>query len=68
MWPSTKLSILSKQCLDRRIPTIEELHQELSAWNQERNQTANKVIWYFSTDEEEVKLQHLYPVFDTPER
>lgn len=62
-----ELSILTKQCLDRRIPTTEELHQELSAWNQQRNQTANKVIWHFSTDDARVKLQHLYPVFETPE-
>ena len=55
------MSILTKQCLDRRIPATEELHQELSAWNQERNQTANKVIWHFSTDDARVKLQHLYP-------
>ncbi len=63
-----ELSILSKQCLDRPIPTTEELHKELSAWNQERNQTASKVIWHFSTEDARVKLQHFYPVFQTPER
>ena len=63
-----ELSILSKQCLDRRIPTTERLHKELEAWNQESNQTASKVIWHFSTDDARVKLQHLYPVFEAPEQ
>ena len=39
-----ELSILSKQCLDRRIPTKEELNKEIEAWQKDRNQTASKVI------------------------
>ncbi|NEQ84240.1 MAG: hypothetical protein F6K26_29920, partial [Moorea sp. SIO2I5] len=31
------LSVLSQQCLDRRIATVEELKNELDAWQQERN-------------------------------
>lgn len=62
-----ELSILSKQCLDRRIPTPEALNKELEAWQQERNQTASKVSWQFSTNDARVKLQHLYPVFEEEE-
>jgi DDE superfamily endonuclease len=62
-----ELSILSKQCLDRRIPTKEELKNELEAWQKERNQTASKVIWQFSTNDARVKLKHLYPVFEEEE-
>ncbi|NES79798.1 hypothetical protein [Okeania hirsuta] len=43
------------------------MHKKLEVWSQERNQTASKVIWHFSTDDTRVKLQHLYPVFETTE-
>lgn len=59
-----ELSVLSKQCLERRIPTVEELNREIKAWQKERNQTASKVIWRFTTEEARVKLKHLYPVFE----
>ena len=59
-----ELSILSKQCLARRIPTSEQLKLELENWQQERNHSASKVIWGFSTEDARVKLQHLYPVFE----
>ncbi len=62
-----ELSVLSKQCLDRRIPTVKELNQELEAWQKERNKQASKVIWRFSTEDARVKLKHLYPVFEDEE-
>ncbi|MDB9358208.1 IS630 family transposase, partial [Nodularia spumigena CS-587/03] len=60
-----ELSVLSQQCLDRRIPSICELSTELTAWQNERNRTAGKVIWRFTTDDARIKLKHLYPVFET---
>jgi len=63
----TELSVLSKQCLDRRIPSKEELKKEIAAWEKERNQTASKVIWKFTTSDARVKLKHLYPVFEEEE-
>ncbi len=64
---AVELSVLSKQCLDRRIPTVKELNQELEAWQKERNKKASKVIWRFSTEDARVKLKHLYPVFEDEE-
>ena len=63
----TELSILSRQCLNRRIATPEKFKAELEAWQQNRNQTASKVIWKFSTEDARVKLKHLYPVFEEAE-
>lgn len=60
----TELSVLSRQCLDRRIPSSDQLRAELQAWQQQRNQLASKVIWRFTTDDARVKLKHLYPVFE----
>lgn len=62
-----ELSVLSKQCLARKIPTKEQLKQELENWQQKRNHTASQVIWRFSTDDARAKLKHLYPVFDQEE-
>jgi len=59
-----ELSVLSQQCLDRRIPTVDELEQELKAWQQQRNHSCAKVVWKFTTEDARVKLKHLYPVFD----
>lgn len=63
----TELSVLSRQCLDRRISLPETLKAELQAWQQQRNQRASKVIWKFTTEDARVKLKHLYPVFEAAE-
>jgi hypothetical protein len=62
-----ELSVLSQQCLDRRISSVEELTSELAAWQQERNSITSKVIWHFTTDDARVKLKHLYPIFEPQE-
>ena|GEM_PF-2213818 len=57
----TELSMLSRQCLERRIVTIPEFKAELAAWQKERNQLASKVIWKFTTADARVKLKHPAP-------
>jgi uncharacterized small protein (DUF1192 family) len=58
-----ELSVLSKQCLDRRIPDIGTLKSEVAAWEAQRNQTANTVDWRFTTQDARIKLKRLYPSF-----
>lgn len=62
-----ELSVLAQQCLDRRIPCVEKLSTELTAWQKERNRTTSKVVWQFTTEDARIKLKHLYPVFETLE-
>ena len=62
-----ELSVLAQQCLDRRIPCVEKLSTELTAWQKERNRTTSKVVWQFTTEDARIKLKHLYPVFETSE-
>lgn len=62
-----ELSVLSEQCLKRRIPSVEEMTRELAAWQRERNESQAKVIWKFTTEDARVKLKHLYPVFEQEE-
>jgi len=58
-----ELSALSAQCLGtRRIPDIDTLNAELSAWHTQRNQTQKGVDWQFTTDDARTKLKRLYPI------
>jgi hypothetical protein len=56
-----ELSILSKQCLDRRIPNREKLQRNVAAWEKDRNQTQRKINWQFTTKDARIKLRSLYP-------
>jgi transposase len=56
-----ELAILSRQCLNRRIADQDTLAAEVAAWEQERNATATKVDWRFTTEDARIKLKHLYP-------
>jgi hypothetical protein len=56
-----ELSVLSGQCLDRRIGSEEELKREVSAWQEERNKQQKKVNWHFTTADARVKLKRLDP-------
>ena len=56
-----ELSILSRQCLDRRIPDQETLRAEVAAWEAERNDSSATVNWRFTTADARIKLKHLYP-------
>jgi hypothetical protein len=59
----TELSVLSRQCLDRRIENKELLTQEATTWQNERNQTLAKIDWRFTTADARVKLKRLYPSY-----
>ena len=59
----TELSVLSRQCLDRRIPSKELLTTETTAWETARNQTCTTIDWRFTTADARVKLKRLYPSY-----
>lgn len=56
-----EFSILSRQCLDRRIPDQPTLVKEVAAWNKARNNQMGKVDWQFTTQNARIKLKKLYP-------
>ncbi len=56
-----ELSVLSRQCLDRRIPDKETLEHETAAWEQARNAKGATVNWRFTTADARIKLKRLYP-------
>lgn len=59
----SEFSVLSRQCLDRRIPDQESLIKEIDAWQKERNEQAVVTDWQFTVDDARIKLKSLYPKF-----
>jgi hypothetical protein len=60
-----ELRILSSQCLNRRIPDILTLEQEVTQWQNQRNSLKSKVDWQFSNEDARIKLKRLYPILLT---
>ena len=59
----SELSVLSSQCLDRRIPDKQTLTEEVAACEADRNNYHAKADWQFTTADARVKLKRLYPSF-----
>ena len=60
-----ELSILGRQCLDRRIAQATELAAEAAAWEAARNQAGTAMNWRFTTEAARIKLRRLYPQIET---
>lgn len=60
-----ELSVLSRQCLDRRIPDFDTLNTEVDAWVQQRNSAETWIDWRFTTEDARIKLKKLYPQIQT---
>ena len=58
-----ELSVMTRQCLGRRIPNIRDLSLELSKWESHRNCIQKGVDWQFTTEDVRIKLKRLYPQF-----
>jgi hypothetical protein len=56
-----ELSVLARQCLDRRLPDGATLQEEVRAWQEHRDRTATTVDWRFTTEDARIKLKRLYP-------
>jgi hypothetical protein len=56
-----EFSILSRQCLDRRIPDEETLKHEIAAYEARRNAAKATIEWRFTASDARVKLHRLYP-------
>ena len=59
-----ELNVMTRQCLSRRIAAVDELRQELAAWETERNKSVARINWQFTTESARTKLISLYPKFD----
>ena len=56
-----ELSVLVRQCLNRRIDTLAEMRSETTAWQDQRNNLEAKIDWQFTAEDARIKLKRLYP-------
>lgn len=59
----SELSVLTRQCLNRRLPDFATLEAEVAAWPARRNTAVITVDWRFTTADARIKLKRLYPSF-----
>lgn len=60
----TELSVLSRQCLDRRIDDRDRMARQIATWQADRNAANVRINWQFKTADARIKLKRLYPSFD----
>ena len=56
-----ELNVMIRQCLGRRIDSVQEIQAEVLAWQGHRDQLQAKVNWHFTAEDARVKLKRLYP-------
>ena len=59
-----EINVMIRQCLNRRIDSIDALRAEVAAWQRRRDRAKAKVDWQFTADDARVRLKRLYPTFD----
>lgn len=57
----SELGVLAAQCLDKRLPDMTTISNEVAAWAKHRNVHHAKANWQFTTSDARVKLKSLYP-------
>lgn len=63
-----ELSILARQCLSDRMPSIDFIQKQVHAWQAERNQAQVTINWRFTTEDARIKLKRLYPSLERKEQ
>ena len=56
-----EISVLDRQCLDRRLAEVPIVRSEVTAWETLRNDQRASVDWRFTTTKARSKLEFLYP-------
>ena len=56
-----EIGVLRSQCLDRRIDSRHQLQSEIEAWERQRNASAARIKWMFTTDKARAKMGRAYP-------
>ena len=62
------INIMTRECLDRRISSIEKLREELDAWSEEYNSRPTSINWQYTTNDSRIKLKRLYPNIETHQK
>ena len=59
-----ELSILSRQCINRRFESATAMDQQITKWQNQRNKQSLGANWQFQTPDARIKLKALYPKLD----
>ncbi len=62
-----EIGVLRTQCLDRRIDNRQNMETEIAAWQHQRNASAVRINWLFSTEKARTKLARAYPCLNGKE-
>jgi hypothetical protein len=57
----SELSILDRQCLDRRLDATKRVRREVGSWETQRNEAGIIINWRFTIADARVKLKSVYP-------
>lgn len=57
-----ELNVMTRQCLNRRLDSIELVRNEIAAWETAQNNAKRKIKWQFTTEDARTKLVSLYPI------
>jgi transposase len=63
-----EISVLSRQCLKRRIPDVDTLRREVSAWQRDRDDSGARILWMFTVDDARRKMGASYPTRKVPSK
>lgn len=58
-----ELNVMDRQCLNRRIDSMDVLAREVGAWQASRERIQARVDWQFTTGDARLKLKRLYPTY-----
>ena len=56
-----ELSVLARQALGDRLPTLQAVQDRIATWQERRNQQSATISWRFTTADARIKLKRLYP-------
>ena len=56
-----ELSVLARQCLAERMPSMQVVQEQVRAWQQQRNHAQATINWRFTAEDARIKLKRLYP-------
>ena len=59
-----ELSVMIRQCLNRRIDRLETLREQVAVWQEARDRAKARVAWRFTTADARIKLKRLYPTLE----
>ena len=58
------INIMTRECLNRRIPSVESLRSELKSWNEAYDKEPSPINWQFEAKDAKIKLKRRYPNID----